>query len=342
LGEFISKAVSFLFPAFINYILIEDNLNKKKQDINDMILNLFKLEESPKDVKDIFILRYITDRFKINYNYYPFLSGNMHLLSKLLYESCYYIQKELIQRYHYEIDYSGTALCSGFLLGKTLYISNVGDSRAILCKFDSNYNKWSYNQLSLDHIPSSPGENKRILANNGKIQRIKNELGEEFGPLRIYEKDNDNMLPGISMSRSIGDIAAEKLGVTFEPELFKFDLGIEDKAIIIGSDGFWAYLNNEEVIDIVSHYYVDGMRAEEMSIKMAEIAKDKWIEENKKNPSWYNYNHIHNLGIGNSNRKKNKKESLSDFNISLNYEPQKEKKYFYDDITCMIIFLEIK
>ena len=342
LGEFISKAVSFLFPAFINYILIEDNLNKKKQDINDMILNLFKLEESPKVVKEIFILRYITDKFKINYNYYPFLSGNMQLLSKLLYESCYYIQKELIQRYHYEIDYSGTTLCSGFLLGKTLYISNVGDSRAILCKYDNNFNKWSYKQLSLDHIPSAPGENKRIMANNGKIQRIKNELGEEIGPLRIFEKDNDSMLPGISMSRSIGDLAAEKLGVTFEPELFKYDLEIGDKIIIIGSDGFWAYLSNEEVIDIVSNYYDDGMRAEEISVKMVEIAKDKWIEENKKNPSWYNYHHNNNLGIRNANGKKNKRESLSDFNFSINYEQQKEKKYYYDDITCMIIFLDIK
>ena len=342
LGEYISKAVSFLYPAFINYILIEDNLSKKKQDINEMILNLFKLEESPKEVKEIFILRYITDKFKINYNYYPFLSGNMQILWKLLYESCYYIQKELIQRYHYDIEYSGTTLCSGFLLGKTLYISNVGDSRAVLCKFDNNFNKWSYNQLSLDHIPSAPGENKRILANNGKIQKIKNELGEEIGPLRIFEKDNDSMLPGISMSRSIGDSAAEKLGVTFEPELFKYDLDIEDKIIIIGSDGFWAYLNNEEVIDIVSKYYDDGMRAEEVSIKMVEMAKDKWIDQNKKNPSWYNYNHMNHLGIGNINGKKNKKESMSNFNFSLNYEHQKEKKYYYDDITCMIIYLDIK
>ena len=341
-GEFVSKAVSFLFPAFIHYILIEDNLNKKKQDINEMILDLFKLEESPKDVKEIFLLRYITDKFKINCNNYPFLSGNMHLLSKLLYESCYYIQKELIKRYHYDIDYSGTTLCSGFLLGKTLYISNVGDSRAILCKYDNDYNKWSYKQLSLDHIPSAPGEIKRIMANNGKIQRIKNELGEEIGPLRIFEKDNESMLPGISMSRSIGDLSAEKLGVTFEPELFKYDLEIGDKIIIIGSDGFWAYLRNEEVIDIVSHYYDDGMRAEEVSIKMVEIAKEKWIEENKNNPSWYNYHHINNLGIENTNRKKDKKDSLIDTNISLNYEQQKEKKYYYDDITCMVIFLDIK
>lgn len=209
-GEEIAKAVCFLFPSFINYILIEDSLNKKRQDINEMVINLFKLEESPKEIKDIFILRYIFDKFKINYNNFPILSGNLKLLFHLLYEACYYIQKELVQRYHYEIDYSGTTLCSAFLLGKNLYISNIGDSRVVLGNYNSNINKWSSKQLSFDHIPTSPNENKRIISMNGKVKKITNENGEEIGPFRIFEKENDTFLPGISMSRSIGDSIAKK------------------------------------------------------------------------------------------------------------------------------------
>ena len=340
LGEEISTAVSYLFPSFINYILIEDNLNKRKQDINDMIINLFKLEESPKDIKEMFILRYIFDKFKIDYNYFPFISGNIKSLFHLLYESCYYIQKELVQRYHYDIEYSGTTLCSAFLLGKILYISNIGDSRIILGNYNPNLNKWTCKQLSLDHIPTSPNENKRILSNNGKVKKLRNEMGEEIGPYRVFEKDKDSMLPGLSMSRSIGDSMAKKLGVIFEPELLKYELNINDKIIIVGSDGFWIYINNEEAINLAGKYYEDGIKTEEASAKLVEIAKEKWIEENKKNPTLFTFNRFKQ---NNNDTKKNKKnvfiEPSADFQ---NYEQQKEKKYRYDDITCMIIYLEIK
>ena len=287
LGEEISSAVSFLFPSFINYILIEDNLNKRKQDINDMIINLFKLEESPKDIKEMFILRYIFDKFKIDYNYFPFISGNIKSLFHLLYESCYYIQKELVQRYHYDIEYSGTTLCSAFLLGKILYISNIGDSRIILGNYNPNLNKWTCKQLSLDHIPTSPNENKRILSDNGKVKKLRNEMGEEIGPYRVFEKDKDSILPGLSMSRSIGDSMAKKIGVIFEPELLKYELNINDKIIIVGSDGFWIYINNEEAISLAGKYYEDGIKTEEASAKLVEIAKEKWMEENKKNPALF-------------------------------------------------------
>ena len=336
-GEEISKAVCFLFPSFINYLLIEDNLNKKKQDINEMVINLFKLEESPKEIKEIFLLRYIFDKFKINYNYFPFLSGNINLLFHLLYESCYYIQKELTQRYHYEIDYSGTTLCSAFLLGKILYISNIGDSRAVLGNYNSNINKWSSKQLSVDHIPTSPNENKRIISNNGKIKKMTNENGEEIGPFRVFEKEKDSLLPGISMSRSIGDLIAKKIGVIYEPEIFKYDLNINDKIIIIGSDGFWKYMNNDETINIIGKYYEDGIKADEASNNIAEVAKNKWIEENKKNPSLFSFNNLMK-----NNSKKNKKMSFVQYNITQNYEIKKEKKYKYDDITCIVIYLDIK
>ena len=340
LGEEISSAVSFLFPSFINYILIEDILNKRKQDINDMIISLFKLEESPKEIKEIFILRYIFDKFKIDYNYFPFISGNIKSLFHLLYESCFYIQKELVQRYHYDIDYSGTTLCSAFLLGKILYISNIGDSRVILGNYNPNLNKWTSKQLSLDHVPTSPNENKRILSNNGKVKKLRNEVGEEISPFRVFEKDNNNMLPGISMSRSIGDSMAKKLGVVFEPELFKYELNINDKIIIVGSDGFWIYINNDEAINLAGKFYEDGIKTEEASVKLVEIAKEKWIEENKKNPTLFTFNRFKN---NHTDIKKNKKNSFIESGADFqNYEQQKEKKYRYDDITCMIIYLDIK
>ena len=127
-------------------------------------------------------------------------------------------------------------------------------------------------------MPSSPNENKRILSNNGKVKKLINEAGEEIGPFRIFEKNKDSDLPGLSLSRSIGDSMAKNLGVIFEPELFKYELNSRDKIIIVGSDGFWNYISNEEAIDMVGKYYEDEIKAEEVSVKMVEIAKERWIE----------------------------------------------------------------
>jgi serine/threonine protein phosphatase PrpC len=46
-----------------------------------------------------------------------------------------------------------------------LYIANLGDSRAIL----STNNGLKIVPLSTDHKPNNPFEEKRILANGGKI-----------------------------------------------------------------------------------------------------------------------------------------------------------------------------
>ena len=45
--------------------------------------------------------------------------------------------------------------------------------------------------------------------------------GEEYGPFRVFEKDSD-LVPGLAMTRSIGDEKAKKIGVTYEPEIFVY------------------------------------------------------------------------------------------------------------------------
>jgi serine/threonine protein phosphatase PrpC len=54
-------------------------------------------------------------------------------------------------------------------------------------------------------------------------------------------------LPGIAMTRSLGDTMAKSIGVIFEPEIQLFS--IDDRmTIIIGSDGLWEKYSNEEVL----------------------------------------------------------------------------------------------
>ena len=57
------------------------------------------------------------------------------------------------------------------------------------------------------------------------------------------------------MSRSIGDLVAASVGVIHEPETLQYGVTAEDKFIVIGSDGIFEFLSNEEVVKIVVPYW---------------------------------------------------------------------------------------
>ena len=70
------------------------------------------------------------------------------------------------------------------------------------------------------------------------------------------------------MTRSIGDMAAESVGVTAEPELKFFpNLSPSDKFIVLASDGIWDVINNEEIQQYINYRL-------KMTQNLAEICKD--------------------------------------------------------------------
>jgi len=62
-------------------------------------------------------------------------------------------------------------------------------------------------------------------------------------------------LPGLAMSRSMGDKVAHSVGVTAEPDTLEFTLGLSDRYVVIASDGVWEFLSNEDVAAIVFPFY---------------------------------------------------------------------------------------
>ena len=63
------------------------------------------------------------------------------------------------------LDTSGSCAIVALLVEKRVFIVNVGDSRAILSADGGNY----CINLSLDHKPNDDIEQKRILANGGRV-----------------------------------------------------------------------------------------------------------------------------------------------------------------------------
>lgn len=65
-------------------------------------------------------------------------------------------------------------------------------------------------------------------------------------------------LPGLAMSRSIGDFVAGEVGVIAEPEVLHFDLTHEHKFLVLASDGIWEFLSNQAVVNIVAQFWESG------------------------------------------------------------------------------------
>lgn len=71
-----------------------------------------------------------------------------------------------------------------------------------------------------------------------------------LGPARVWLKDT--MIPGLAMSRSIGDFVAKSAGVTSSPEHMTVNGLHKNSWIILASDGLWDVMNNSEALNIAS------------------------------------------------------------------------------------------
>ena len=333
-GKEISELISILYPSYLFYLLLDDNCEERKMDINKSILKLIKIQETPKDIKDMFILTYFFNKLEIDFTSNPFITGDQKLLFNQIKESLYYSQNELKNRYQIDTKNSGSTLCSLIILGNILYVINIGDSRAILGTYFSRINKWKTTQLSIDHKPNNPSENRRIIYHNGRVDRFKNQFGEEYGVYRVFGKD-DYSYPALAVSRTIGDSDAKRWGVTYEPEIFKYELKDKDKIIILGTDGLWEILSNEEAIEIVGDCFIKEKKCEEAAEILVDKARKKFIDINKENIELKRKKNV-------LNKEEKEQENKFKRKRTINIDQDKEIYTYIDDITCIVIYLHIK
>ena len=175
---------------------------------------------------------------------------------------------------HFDSNFSGSTCIIIFQIGNKIISSNVGDSRALLIKENKEII-----ELSHDQKPDNENEKKRIEEMGGIVSQC-NDLyddGKEGGPFRIWMKGCD--YPGIAMSRSIGDKIAHSVGVINEPEIIEFNLDELSKFIILGSDGVFQHLNNNEINDII--FEEKEKIGENICKKIINKAINKFIENDE-------------------------------------------------------------
>ena len=138
---------------------------------------------------------------------------------------------------------------------------------------DPNLNFLSVIPLSIDYKPELPEEKSRILMYGGEVRQIYNSLGMLAGPYRVFALGKD--FPGLAMSRSIGDLDGKKFGIIAEPGIREYNISSNTKFIILGSDGVWEFLSNENVRDIGKRFYLNS-NACELCQELISLSSIEW------------------------------------------------------------------
>lgn len=184
------------------------------------------------------------------------------------YHSAFRVTNEQLHR-NDDIDdsMSGTTAITVLVRGKTLYVANVGDSRAVVAQRRRGDNGVEALDLSCDQTPFREDEYKRVKLCGARVlsldqleglkdpnvQSWGTEEDDEAGdPPRIWLPDAN--YPGTAFTRSIGDRTAESIGVIAVPEITVLDLTADQPFFVIASDGVFEFLSSQAVIDMVAKF----------------------------------------------------------------------------------------
>lgn len=208
----------------------------------------------------------------------------------------------------------GSCCLVGVICNGTLYIANLGDSRAVLGRAVKATGEVLAVQLSTEH--------------NAAIESIRHELRSSHpdDPNIVVLKHNVWRVKGlIQVSRSIGDVYLKKAEFNREPLYAKFrlrepfkmpilssepsisvhQLQPQDQFIIFASDGLWEHLTNQEAVDIVQNNPRNGIARRLVKTALQGASKKREMR----------YSDLKNIDRG-------------------------VRRHFHDDITVIVVFID--
>ena len=172
---------------------------------------------------------------------------------------------------------------------KTLYVANVGNTKAVLGRGTSN--SWKGTVLTADHKPGSHDEKKRIEEFGGFVLE-----DDDYGIARVFdtpdpigqmmriEEDSHHggigvapqPWPGLALSRVIGHTGVANIGIVPTPTVSTFELGDEDRVLIIATDGIWNFIKPNEAVAMCKSHAPDAHLACKL---LCEMAGKRWLED---------------------------------------------------------------
>ncbi|XP_061357967.1 protein phosphatase 2C and cyclic nucleotide-binding/kinase domain-containing protein isoform X1 [Gastrolobium bilobum] len=159
---------------------------------------------------------------------------------------------------------SGTTAITVLVRGKTIYVANSGDSRAVIA--ERRGKDVVAVDLSIDHTPFRPDELERVklcgarVLTLDQIEGLKDpdvqcwgtEEGDDGDPPRLWVPNG--MYPGTAFTRSLGDSIAETIGVVANPEIVVFELTQKHPFFVLASDGVFEFLSSQTVVEMVAKF----------------------------------------------------------------------------------------
>ncbi|KAE8698747.1 putative protein phosphatase 2C 28 [Hibiscus syriacus] len=207
----------------------------------------------------------------------------------------------------------GSCCLTGIICGGSLYVANLGDSRAVLGRAVKATGEVLAIQLSAEH--------------NACIESVRQELQSLHpdDPQIVVLKHNVWRVKGlIQISKSIGDVYLKRAEFNREPLYPKFrlretfkkpilssdpsisvhQLQPHDQFVIFASDGLWEHLSNQEAVDIVQNHPRRGIAKRLVKTALHEAAKKREMR----------YSDLKKIDRG-------------------------VRRHFHDDVTVIVVFL---
>lgn len=143
-------------------------------------------------------------------------------------------------------DFIGSTAVIAVIRGKQIFVSNAGDSRAVLSRGGIAV------ELSRDHKPESPRERSRIENAGGKVSIV--------GPCHRVDF-------GLNLSRALGDflykrnseLPPSRQKISAVPEIVVEKIQEDDEFLLLGCDGIFELLTSQQVVNFVSFRLKGGM-----------------------------------------------------------------------------------
>jgi len=172
-----------------------------------------------------------------------------------------------------EHKFSGTTAAVAWLFETDIYCAWVGDSRCVLGRLAlsvGSEGKIKAVELTYDQKPVRGDEKRRVKAAGGRIARWR----KDVGPLRVWVPTD--WLPGLAMTRSIGDTVLSAYGVCPTPEVSYTKISANDSFLVIASDGVWEFMTSQEVVEFVAERRREGESANAAADALVREAVRRW------------------------------------------------------------------
>lgn len=173
----------------------------------------------------------------------------------------------------FDVHFSGATIAVAIWKDDKLWTAHCGDCRVIV-----GYETGSKELFATrDHKPDCTDERARVEANGGEV-RVRR-YNDEVRVLRVYVKGYD--LPGLCVTRSLGDESVKVHGVIAAPEVSEIDLQLDQKPfLLLATDGVWEVLDSDFVSQIVQNKVAsDPSEPQAVIRELHQEAQQRWRAE---------------------------------------------------------------